>query len=69
MNLMASEAGPLIAEDLKTFTPLFGKALESTKGPPKCDVLLIYARIESPGKVARSDRGLRELIRDWGPRS
>ena len=66
MNLMGPEAAPLIAEDLKTFTPLFGKAQESTKGPPKCDVLLIYARIEESGKVARSDRGLRELIRDSG---
>jgi hypothetical protein len=66
MNVMGSKALALIGEDQKAFPPLFGKPLESTKGPPKCDVLLLYAHLDESGKVSRSALGLREIIRDSG---
>jgi hypothetical protein len=66
LNLIGAEADTLVADDLKAFTPLFGKAVESRSAAPKCDVLLVYARISDAGKVANSEQNLRGIIRDAG---
>jgi len=66
LNLIGAKAGPLVADDLKAFTPLFGKATESRGAPPRCDVLLVYARISDAGKVGNSNLNLRGIIRDSG---
>jgi len=68
LNLLGPQGAALASADLKALGPLFGKAVESSSAPPQCDVLLLYARISDAGKVARSDLGLREIIRDSGAR-
>jgi len=67
LNLVGAGARPSVAEDLKALAPLFGKPVEARNGvPPKCDVLLIYARLTAAGKVEHSDLGIREIVRDSG---
>jgi hypothetical protein len=55
-----------MGEDLNALAPLFGKATESDSEPPRCDVLIVYARIDPSGKIAHSSLGLREMARDSG---
>jgi len=66
LNLVGDEAASLVAADLKALTPLFGKAVQSTKETPACDVLFLYARVFDSGVVDGSDGGIREIIRDSG---
>jgi hypothetical protein len=66
VNVMGPEAVPLMGEDLNALAPLFGKATESDSEPPRCDVLIVYARIDPSGKIAHSSLGLREMARDSG---
>jgi len=66
LNLVGNQGSGLIGEDLKALTPLFGRATQSTVGPPACDVLFIYARVKDSGVVDGSKSSLREIIRDSG---
>jgi hypothetical protein len=66
LNLLGNRGSAFIREDLRALTPLFGKATQSTSAPPACDVLFIYARVQSSGVVEGSQSGLREIIRDSG---
>jgi hypothetical protein len=53
-------------EDKLAFGPLFAAVEESSITPPTCDVLMIYARVESDGRIAGSADGLRDIIRQSG---
>jgi hypothetical protein len=67
LNLVGAGARSSVAEDLKALAPLFGKAVEARNGaPPRCDVLLVYARLTDAGKVEHSELGIREIVRDSG---
>jgi len=65
-NLLDLSAESILEEDKQAFRPLFAAIEESNVGPPACDVLMIYARVEADGKIAGSADGLREIIRQSG---
>lgn len=66
LNLVGDAAAEFVSADLKALAPLFGKAIESTKATPACDVLFLYVRVLDSGVVDGSEVGLREIIRDSG---
>ena len=65
-NLLDSSAELIVEEDKEAFRPLFGAMEGSKTAPPVCDVLLIYARVESDGRIAGYRDGLRDIIRQSG---
>jgi hypothetical protein len=65
-NLLDSSAKSILEEDKQAFRPLFAAMEESNVTPPQCDVLMIYARVESDGRIAGSTDGLRDIIRQSG---
>lgn len=65
-NLLDSSARSILEEDKQAFRPLFAAIEESNVIPPVCDVLMIYARVESDGRIAGSTVGLRDIIRQSG---
>jgi hypothetical protein len=66
LNLMGAAGHELLTRDLELIAPLFGTTRNSEEQPPRCDVLLLYCELESNGRVQRSARSLREIIRDSG---
>ncbi|HEU0076233.1 MAG TPA: hypothetical protein VFQ76_01215 [Longimicrobiaceae bacterium] len=66
LNLLGETARPLVAEDREALGSSFRPAGESEGEVPRCDVLLLYCAIADDGRIAGSERGLRELIRDSG---
>jgi hypothetical protein len=65
-NLLDSSAKSIVEEDKQALLPLFAAMEESSVTPPVCDVLMIYARVESDGRIAGSADGLRDVIRQSG---
>jgi hypothetical protein len=65
-NLLGSSAKLMLEEDKQAFRPLFAAMEESNVAPPACDVLLIYARVETDGRIAGYTTGLRDIIRQSG---
>jgi len=65
-NLLGPAAQSIVEEDKRAFQPLFSSLDESSTAPPVCDVLMMYARIESDGRVCGSAEGLRDIIRRCG---
>jgi len=63
LNLLGLSAQTIADEDKQALRTLFSSVEESSVAPPVCDVLMIYARVESDGRVAGSVDGLRDLIR------
>jgi hypothetical protein len=63
LNLIGSSARSIIEEDKAAFRPLFVSVEENDSNPPLCDVLFIYAVVESDGRIQGSSDGLREIIR------
>jgi hypothetical protein len=61
LNFMGSEAQTM-KEDMATIGPLFASVEESTDGPPVCDVLLMYSRVDNDGRIVGSSDSLRETI-------
>ncbi|MET0399290.1 MAG: hypothetical protein ABW277_21045 [Longimicrobiaceae bacterium] len=66
LNLQGEVARSLVDEDREAVGPLFCSAEESDGEVPRCDVLLVYCAVGGDGRIAGSERGLRELIRDSG---
>ncbi|MEM7395536.1 MAG: hypothetical protein AAF492_24660 [Verrucomicrobiota bacterium] len=67
LNLMGQEAEDMVTLDRDVLAPLFGGACAvKTDEPPKCDVLLVYARFKPSGGPAGSSLGWRELIPNSG---
>jgi len=62
LNLMEAPARPLVDEDLTALKGLFSGCLESAGDVPICDVLMIYATIETDGAVQNASHSLREII-------
>lgn len=65
-NLIGESADRIIDEDKAALGPLFTSKEEADTTPPVCDVLMIYARLTSDGRVVGSSDGLREIIRKSG---
>jgi hypothetical protein len=63
LNLLGSEGEALLAEDLKTLTPLFGRPVTAAAGSPTCDVLLVYCTPERNGDVVGAESRLIELLK------
>jgi hypothetical protein len=56
----------MLEEDKQAFRPLFAAMEESNVASPVCDVLLIYARVETDGRIAGYTDRLRDIIRQSG---
>lgn len=65
-NLLGSSAKSMMEEDKLSLGPLFAGMDESSLEVPTCDVLMMYARVESDGKLAGASDGLRDMIRKSG---
>ena len=62
-NLLGSSAQPMLEEDRAALESLFTAATVSSSGVPTCDVLLIYARVETDGRIGGTIDSLRDIIR------
>ena len=62
LNLLGSQARLLVGEDSQALKPLFSDYLESDTTIPICDVLMMYARIDSSGAIQNATNCLREII-------
>jgi hypothetical protein len=62
LNLIGTQALPLVDEDITALKPLFSGCLESAGDLPVCDVLMIYATIRPDGLIQNASQSLRELI-------
>src|SRR5260370_34070087 len=59
LNLLGTSAQPILEEDKAALRPLFSSLEESDSNPPVCDVLMIYAQVQSDGRIG----GLRDIMR------
>ena len=66
LNLLGLPAQSIIEEDKKAFRTLFSSSEENSATPPVCDVLMIYARVGSEGRIDGTADGLRDIIRKSG---
>jgi len=62
-NLLGSVGEPILEADRAALGPLFSVSEVSDVAPPLCEVLMIYARLQSNGQVVGSSHGLRDIIR------
>jgi hypothetical protein len=62
LNLMGAQGRSLVQEDMTALKPLFSTCLQSGGDVPICDVLMIYAVIETNGVLQNSSHSLREII-------
>ena len=53
----------MLEEDRAALESLFTAATVSSSGVPTCDVLLIYARVETDGRIGGTIDSLRDIIR------
>src|SRR5260370_33600621 len=67
LNLLGTSAQPILEEDKAALRPLFSSLEESDSNPPVCDVLMIYAQVQSDGRIGGFFRGLRDIIRKSNP--
>ena len=63
LNLLGASGELILAEDQKALAPMFASAEVSNADPPRCDVLMIYARLQDDAKIDGSSDGLRDIIR------
>jgi hypothetical protein len=63
LNLLGSSARQILEEDKAALAPLFASSQDSETDPPVCDVLVIYANVQSDGSVVGYSGGLRDIIR------
>jgi hypothetical protein len=64
LNLMGPSAHPLIEEDKSALKPLFSRFVESDGAVPVCDVLMIYAKVNSNGAIQNASSSLRVIIHE-----
>ena len=60
LDLQGEAARAVVDEDREALGSLFSSAGESDGEVPRCDVLLVYCAIGGDGRIAGSQRGLRE---------
>jgi hypothetical protein len=63
LNLLGPLAQTMLDEDKAALRLLFSSSQENETGPPQCDVLMIYARIQTDGTIVGYSGGLRDIIR------
>jgi hypothetical protein len=63
LNLLGASAETNLADDEAALAPLFSSSEKSETTPPRCDVLMIYARVDADGRITGSLDTLREIIR------
>jgi hypothetical protein len=67
LNFMGNDARENLEQDRAALTPLFQSAEEkSGESAPRCDVLMIYGKIEESGLIAGSTNSLRQIIANSG---
>ena len=64
LNLAGQPGRLLVEEDRTALGPIFTTCVMSDDVVPECDVLLLYAQMEAGGRIAGSNKGLRDIIRD-----
>jgi len=62
LNLLGASAQSILEEDKLAFAPLFASCEESQIDTPQCDVLLIYAQLQSDGQIRAASESLRDII-------
>jgi hypothetical protein len=62
LNLLGLPVRQLIETDKAALAPLFVSVSESDSVPPVCDVLLLYARIQSDGSIEGTADEMRTII-------
>lgn len=63
LNLLGASGTAIVEEDKAALAPLFTSLQESEADPPTCDVLLIYAEVQSDGTIVGWPGGLHDIIR------
>ena len=63
LNLLGASAQPILEADKLALQPFFTSTEESSAVPPVCDVLMIYASLDSDGRISGVEDGLRDMIR------
>lgn len=63
-NLLGSFAHDILQEDRAALVPMFASFEQRTDNPPECDVLMLYARLQSDGSIAGYSPGLGGIIRN-----
>jgi len=66
LDLTSGASDKLIEEDKSTLQGLFPAIVVSRDVVPRCDVLFLYATLETGGVLQGTDRYLRATIRDSG---
>jgi len=66
LNLAPEKLGELVKADAAFLDRMFDAAEIRDVGPPRCDMLFIYADLTPEGRVVGSTMGLREIVRDSG---
>jgi hypothetical protein len=62
LNLIGPEAEDFVTKDRDSIRSAFYSVKESVTSTPKCDVLLLYARINSDGSLDGTQYYLRQII-------
>jgi|SRR5580692_15319 hypothetical protein len=63
LNLMGAPGQLLLDQDKAALGPIFPSCVVSDDAVPECDVLLVYAQVETDGRIDGSGDGLRDIIR------
>jgi hypothetical protein len=63
LNLAGTSGQLLLEGDKATLEPIFPSCVVSEDAVPECDVLLIYAQVQTDGRVVGCSDGLRDIIR------
>jgi hypothetical protein len=62
LNLRGASAQSMLEEDKAALKSLFDSCKREPKCPPVCDVLMIYADVQSNGRLVGCSDGLRQVI-------
>jgi hypothetical protein len=63
LNLVGESGQSLLEDDKAALAPIFASCVFSSDAVPECDVLLIYAQVQTDGRLMGCSDGLRDIIR------
>ncbi len=66
LNLQDDAGAPLLENDSRELSPLFGNSLTSTSDVPQCAVLFVYCDVEATGKIRGTTQSLRGIFKKAG---
>jgi hypothetical protein len=66
LNLLGADAAALVEADQRMLAPLFKQVRSSTHRVPRCQVLLIYCKLDEAGAVVGAPAGLRNVVKQAG---